>query len=138
MQYVVCYDIADDACAAVQESVFVANLEEAHAGRMGLCLRRLVHPDLDLAHFRGVCRLWAEDQGAGGAETVVDREFYVIWPDSNGMRGVLAPVPETDTWALPAKCPSRNDMDVHVCRVSVSFSAAKSLCAEGRLFWRSR
>src|ERR1022692_2556081 len=39
----------------VQESVFVANLEEAHAERMERRLERLVHPDLDRLHIFELC-----------------------------------------------------------------------------------
>ena len=91
MQYVVCYDIADDARRSrvsnclldfgtrVQESVFVANLEEAHAARMEQRLQRLVHPDLDRLHIFEMCAACArKTKVLGAAETVVDREFYVI------------------------------------------------------------
>ena len=57
----------------------MANLEEAHAGRMEQRLERLVHPDLGRLHIFELCAacgrktkvLWA-------GETVVDREFYII------------------------------------------------------------
>jgi CRISPR-associated endonuclease Cas2 len=91
MQYVVCYDIADDARRSrvsnclldfgtrVQESVFVANLEEAHAERMERRLERLVHPDLDRLHIFELCAACGrKTKVLGAGETVVDREFYVI------------------------------------------------------------
>lgn len=91
MQYVVCCDIADDARRSrvsnclldfgtrLQESVFVANLEEAHAGRMEERLGRLVHPALDRLHIFELCASCGHrTKVLGAAETVVDREFYVI------------------------------------------------------------
>jgi len=63
----------------VQESVFVANLEEAHAARMEQRLERLVHPDLDRLHIFELCAACSRRTKVRGAgETVVDREFYII------------------------------------------------------------
>ena len=68
MQHVVCYDIADDArrsrvanClldfgARVQEGVFVANLEEELAARMGDRLKRLVDATFDRVHVFELCQ----------------------------------------------------------------------------------
>ena len=91
MQYVVCYDIADDGrrgqvsnClldfgSRVQESVFIANLEEKHAARMEERLKKLAHPNLDRVHVFELCAACAgRTKVLGGAETVVDREFYII------------------------------------------------------------
>lgn len=91
MQYVICYDIADDArrsrvsnClldfgARAQESVFIANLEEEHAGRMEQRLERLVHPSLDRLHIFELCAACAgKTRVLGTAEKVEDREFYII------------------------------------------------------------
>jgi CRISPR-associated protein Cas2 len=91
MQYVVCYDIADDARRSrvsnclldfgtrVQESVFVANLEDVHAERLEQRLRRLVHPDLDRLHIFELCAACGRRTKVFGAgEAVVDREFYII------------------------------------------------------------
>jgi CRISPR-associated protein Cas2 len=91
MQYVVCYDIADDGrrsrianClldfgARAQESVFIANLEEEDARRMEDRLERLVHPNLDKAHVFELCAACCQrTKVLGAAETVADREFYII------------------------------------------------------------
>ena len=91
MQYVVCYDIADDGrrsrianClldfgARAQESVFIANLEEEDAERMKQRLERLVHPNLDKTHVFELCAACSQrTRVLGAAETVVDREFYII------------------------------------------------------------
>jgi len=91
MQYVVCYDIADDVrrsrianClldfgARVQESVFIANLEEGDAKRMEQRLERLVHANLDKMHIFELCAACCQrTRVLGAAETVEDREFYII------------------------------------------------------------
>ncbi len=91
MQYVVCYDIADDArrsrvanClldfgARAEESVFIANLEPEHAKRMEERLKKLAHPSLDRMHIFELCSACAgRTKALGAAETVEDREFYVI------------------------------------------------------------
>ena len=86
MQYVVCYDIADDARRSrisnclldfgtrVQESVFVANLEDENAARMQQRLERL-----DCVHIFELCAACdGKTRVLGAAETVRDQEFYVI------------------------------------------------------------
>ena len=91
MQYVVCYDIADDArrsrvsnClldfgARAQESVFIANLEEELAGRMEQRLERLVDPGLDRVHVFELCAACCrKTRVLGTAERVEEREFYII------------------------------------------------------------
>ncbi|HXM44616.1 MAG TPA: CRISPR-associated endonuclease Cas2 [Bryobacteraceae bacterium] len=91
MQCVVCYGIADDARRSgvssclwdfgtrVQESVFGANLADAHAARIEQRLERLVHPDMDRLHIFELCAACGRKTKVRGAgETVVDREFYVI------------------------------------------------------------
>ena len=91
MQYVVCYDIADDARRSrvsnclldfgkrVQESVFIANLEDEDAARMVQRLDRLVHPNLDCVHIFELCAACdGKTRVLGVAETVRDQEFYVI------------------------------------------------------------
>ena len=95
MQYVVCYDIAsDDAEDArrsrvagvlldfgkrVQESVFLADLDEELAGRMRERLKVLIDDRRDRLHVFLLC---AACQGktwtAGVAEMPEDRPFYVI------------------------------------------------------------
>jgi hypothetical protein len=73
MQYVVCYDIADDARRSrvsnclldfgtrVQESVFVANLEDAHAAHGAAAGAAGTSGLGPAAHFRIVRRLQPED-----------------------------------------------------------------------------
>ena len=91
MQYVVCYDIADDArrsrvsnClldfgARAQESVFIANLEEELAARMQQRLDRLVDPTLDRMHIFELCPACSHrTRVLGTAEPVEDHEFYII------------------------------------------------------------
>jgi CRISPR-associated protein Cas2 len=91
MQYVVCYDIADDARRSrvsnclldfgkrVQESVFIANLEDEDATRMVQRLERLVHPNLDCVHIFELCAACdSKTRVLGAGETVRDQEFYVI------------------------------------------------------------
>jgi CRISPR-associated protein Cas2 len=91
MQYVVCYDIADDrrrdrVAAAlldfgtrVQESVFVANLDDELAGRMAARVRKLVDEHFDRVHIFALCAACSgKTRVMGTAEVVKDREFYVI------------------------------------------------------------
>jgi CRISPR-associated protein Cas2 len=91
MQYVVCYDIADDArrsrvanClldfgSRAQESVFVANLDEALARRMEERLTKLVDVNFDRVHVFELCASCVgRTKVLGTAEVVEDREFYVI------------------------------------------------------------
>jgi CRISPR-associated protein Cas2 len=80
MQYVVCYDIADDARRSrvsnrlsdfdtrVPESVFLANLEEAHAARLERRLERLVHPDRDRLHILEPCASRGRKKCSGPAK----------------------------------------------------------------------
>lgn len=91
MQYVTCYDIADDArrnrVAAVlldfgnrvQESVFVAHLDDDLAARMRERLTRLVDPDRDCVHVFEICgacekRVWT----IGIGEVARDPDWYVV------------------------------------------------------------
>lgn len=91
MQYIICYDIADDgrrsrvaSClldfgTRIQESVFVANLDDDLAGRMRGRLARLVSEAEDRVHVFRLCsacepKTWTLGQG----QLVEDREFYII------------------------------------------------------------
>ena len=91
VQYVVCYDIADDRrrdrIASVlldygpraQESVFVADLDEELAAKMAERLKRLVDASQDRLHIFALCAVCrAKTEVMGTAEVAVDREFYVI------------------------------------------------------------
>lgn len=91
MQYVVCYDIADDGRreraastlldfgSRVQESVFVANLDEELAERMREKLRRLIDEDHDRVHIFALCAGCAgKTETIGSAEVPADRDYYVV------------------------------------------------------------
>lgn len=91
MQYVVCYDIADDTRRSrvasalldfgtrVQESVFIANPDEELAGRMIERLKKLVDEQQDRVHIFALCAACSpKTQVLGSAEVVEDRQFYVI------------------------------------------------------------
>ena len=91
MQYVVCYDIADDrrreriATALLdygpraQESVFVANLDEELAGKMEARLAKLVDGQLDRVHIFAMCTACsARTKTMGTAQVVQDRAFYIV------------------------------------------------------------
>ena len=91
MQYVICYDISDDtrrsraaAClldfgSRIQESVFVANLDDQLAARMCERLQKVVKESEDKVHIFLLCaacegKTWVYGQG----EVPQDREFYII------------------------------------------------------------
>ena len=91
MQYVVCYDIADDArrsrvsqClldfgSRVQESVFVANLDEELTSKMLQRLTPLVDVHEDRVHIFVLCAACsARTYVLGTAEVVEDQGFYII------------------------------------------------------------
>ena len=91
MQYVVCYDISDDARRTrvasamldfgvrVQESVFVANLDDDLSERMIERLRKLIDEEHDRMHLFQLCAACAaKTQVLGTAEMVEDHDFYVI------------------------------------------------------------
>jgi len=91
VQYVVCYDIADDRrrdrLAAVllnfgprvQESVFMANLDGELAARMLAQVGRVIDENLDRVHIFELCGACsAKTKILGTGEVVRDRAFYVI------------------------------------------------------------
>ncbi len=91
MQYVVCYDIADDrrrdrmARALLdygpraQESVFVANLDNELAGGMVERVTKLADVRFDRVHIFELCAACsAKTRVVGTAEVVEDRDFYII------------------------------------------------------------
>lgn len=91
MQYVVCYDIADnqrrdrlasillDYGPRVQESVFVANLDDELAATMKARVAKVVDERLDRVHIFTLCRACsARTKVMGTAEIVEDRAFYII------------------------------------------------------------
>jgi CRISPR-associated protein Cas2 len=91
MQYVICYDIGDDRRRSrvasllldfgtrVQESVFVAHLDQELAERMRERLREAVDMDWDKVHLFEIC---AACEGKtvvlGQGEVVRDPEWYVL------------------------------------------------------------
>lgn len=91
MQYVVCYDIADDrrrdrVAAAlldygprVQESVFVANLDEQLAAKLEARLAKLVDEHFDRVHIFALCAACGtRTKVMGSAEILEDRPFYIL------------------------------------------------------------
>ena len=91
MQYVVCYDIADDARRSrisavlldfgvrVQESVFVAHLGDALAARLRDRLLRVVDNERDRLHMFQLCAACEKKGWAVGDEpAATDPEFYVV------------------------------------------------------------
>jgi CRISPR-associated protein Cas2 len=93
MRYVVCYDIADDRRRErvakalldfgqrIQESVFVADLDDELAKRMQERLRALLERDQpdEKVHLFRLCRQCAESGVClGAAEPPGDEEYYVV------------------------------------------------------------
>jgi CRISPR-associated protein Cas2 len=91
MQYVVCYDIADDrrrdriASALLdygpraQESVFVANLDDELATKLVARLKKLVDEHFDRVHIFELCQTCVgKTRTMGTAEVVEERAFYVL------------------------------------------------------------
>jgi CRISPR-associated protein Cas2 len=91
MQYVISYDIADDRRrgrlasalldfgARVQESVFVANLDDELAARMRERVAKLIDEQWDRVHIFELCQTCAaRTRVFGSGEIIKDREFYVI------------------------------------------------------------
>jgi CRISPR-associated protein Cas2 len=91
MQYIVCYDIADDRRRdrvastlldygpRAQESVFVTNLDDELASKMETRLAKLVDETLDRVHIFALCGACsARTKVMGTAEVVKDRAFYIV------------------------------------------------------------
>lgn len=91
MQYVICYDIADDRrryrVAAllmdfgtrVQESVFVAHLEDELVERMKERLGRAVEAEQDKVHVFEVCAGCEKRQWTiGNSRIIEDPDWYVV------------------------------------------------------------
>ena len=91
MQYVVCYDIADDARRnrlastlldfgqRVQESVFMANLDEELAGHMLERISKTMDGHWDRVHVFPLCQSCSPHIVVmGTAETISDQDFYII------------------------------------------------------------
>ena len=91
MQYVICYDIADDARRSkvssalldfgvrVQESVFTANLDDELARRMLERVGKLIDSHWDRVHVFHMCQACSPRTVVlGTAEIISDADFYVI------------------------------------------------------------
>lgn len=91
MQYIICYDIADDARRSklasalldfgvrIQESVFTANLDEELAGRMLERVGKLINGHWDRVHVFLMCQSCSPRTVVlGTAEIISDADFYVI------------------------------------------------------------
>lgn len=91
MQYVVCYDIADDARRntlastlldfgqRIQESVFVANLDDELAGHMLERISKTIDGHWDRVHVFPMCQACSlRTIVMGTAETISEQEFYII------------------------------------------------------------
>ena len=91
MRYIVCYDIADDrrrnrlATALLdfgkraQESVFLADLDEALAAEMIDRIRAIVRADEDKVHIFPACKSCTSNSiEFGRAERIQDSKYYVI------------------------------------------------------------
>lgn len=91
MQYVVCYDITDDARRSrisqvlldfgvrVQESVFVAHLDNVLAERLRVRMQRVVDQERDRVHMFQICATCESKAWVMGSEPIsTDPGFYVI------------------------------------------------------------
>ena len=91
MQYVVCYDVSDDMRRGrlanvlldfgvrVQESVFVAHLDDELALRMKERIASAVNLDFDRVHVFPLCALCeAKVWVVGRSVTTADPEFYIV------------------------------------------------------------
>jgi CRISPR-associated protein Cas2 len=91
MQYVICYDIADDGRRnrlastlldfgqRVQESVFIANLDEELASHMLERVTKVIDGHWDRVHVFALCQTCCSRTTImGTAEIVSDQEFYII------------------------------------------------------------
>ena len=91
MQYIVCYDIADDRRRErlstvllnygqrVRESVFVANLDGEPAERISDDAKKTLDVDQDRVHIFRLCVASAgSTEVIGIAEVVEDRAWYVV------------------------------------------------------------
>ena len=91
MQYVICYDITDDARRSrisqmlldfgvrVQESVFVAHLDDGLAERLRERTLRVVDRDRDRVHIFQICAACEKKAWVVGDEpAATDPPFYVV------------------------------------------------------------
>lgn len=91
MQYLVCYDIADegrrdrvatalqDFGRRIQESVFLASLDSELADRMRSRIVRLLEQTEDVLHVFAICDACvARTEVYGRAEIPKDQSFYIL------------------------------------------------------------
>ena len=92
MRYVVCYDISDDRRREqlstilldfgrrIQESVFVADLDEELAGKMQERVKNVLDVALDRLHIFPLCAACSSKAVSMGAaaELPKDQEFYIL------------------------------------------------------------
>lgn len=91
MQYVICYDVTDDARRSrissvlldfgvrVQESVFVAHLDDDLAGRLRERMLRVVDKERDRLHMFQMCAACErKDWVVGDEPAATDPEYYVV------------------------------------------------------------
>ena len=80
MRFVICYDITDDRLRArVQESVFVATLDDELLARLMERLRKLLDPLANKVHLFSQCRtcagkIWQLGEGA----VPKDQKYYIV------------------------------------------------------------
>ena len=91
MRFVVCYDISDDRRRAhvsaamldfgprLQESVFLATLDDELFSRMMERLKKLIEPAVDCVHVFPLCQRCGDGVIAlGRGDLPRDQEFYVV------------------------------------------------------------
>ncbi len=91
MQYVICYDIADNARRnrlaealkdfgpRIQESVFLADLDDELASRLRQRVQSISDPQLDAVHIFTLCRnCAAKTEVYGIGHLPRDQDFYVV------------------------------------------------------------
>jgi CRISPR-associated protein Cas2 len=91
VRFVICYDIADDGRRnrlatglldfgqRIQESVFLATLDEELSARMEARIERLIDPMQDCVHIFEICAACEKRiKVMGRAELPKDEDFYVV------------------------------------------------------------
>ena len=80
MRFVICYDITDDRLRArVQESVFVATLDDELLARLVERLRKLLDLLPEKVHLFSQCRTCAgKVWQLGGRAVPEDQEYYIV------------------------------------------------------------
>lgn len=91
MQYVITYDVADERRRArlatalldygrrIEESVFLATIDEELAGRMRARIAAVIEPGEDCVHLFTLCAACAgRTEVFGRGETPRDADYYVV------------------------------------------------------------